>query len=54
MRRAVRRIAAPAGRAICTPIVAAGGDYLLPVDDNQPALQEDLAALYAPLAADGA
>jgi hypothetical protein len=41
-------------RAICTQIVAAGGDYLLPVDDNQPTLREDLAAVFSPLAADGA
>jgi hypothetical protein len=41
-------------RAICTPIVAAGGDYLLPVDDNQPTLRDDLAAVFSPLAADGA
>jgi hypothetical protein len=40
-------------RAICTQIVAAGGDYLLPVDDNQPTLREDLAAVFSPLAADG-
>jgi hypothetical protein len=39
-------------RALCTQVVAAGGDYLLPVDENQPALRADLAAAFSPLAAD--
>lgn len=29
-------------REVCTQIVAAGGDYMLPVKENQPALREDL------------
>jgi hypothetical protein len=40
-------------RALCAQVVAAGGDYLLPVDENQPALLTDLEAAFSPLAADG-
>jgi DDE_Tnp_1-associated/Transposase DDE domain len=36
-------------RAICEQIVAAGGDYLLPVKENQPALLADLRAAFSPL-----
>ena len=36
-------------RALCEQIVAAGGDYLLPVDENQPALQAAIAAAFSPL-----
>jgi hypothetical protein len=39
-------------RDVCTQIVAGGGDYLLPVDENQPTLQDDIAAVFSPLAAD--
>jgi hypothetical protein len=39
-------------RAVCEQIVAAGGDYLLPVDENQPALLAAVAAAFSPL--DGA
>jgi hypothetical protein len=40
-------------RALCAQVVAAGGDYLLPVDENQPALLADLEAAFSPLAGDG-
>lgn len=40
-------------RALCAQVVAAGGDYVLPVDENQPALLADLAATFSPLAGDG-
>ena len=40
-------------RALCAQVVAAGGDALLPVDENQPALLADLAAAFSPVAADG-
>jgi hypothetical protein len=40
-------------RDVCVQIVAAGGDYLLPVDDNQPALLEAAAAAFSPLERDG-
>lgn len=39
-------------RTLCTQVVAAGGDYLLPVDENQPTLRADLAAAFSPLAID--
>jgi hypothetical protein len=39
-------------REVCTQIVAGGGDYLLPVAENQPALQADLAAAFSPLEPD--
>jgi hypothetical protein len=41
-------------RALCAQVVDAGGDYLLPVDENQPALLADLEAAFSPLAGDGA
>jgi hypothetical protein len=40
-------------RALCAQVVAAGGDYLLPVGENQPALLADLDAAFSPLAGDG-
>jgi len=36
-------------RGICRQIVAGGGEYLLPVDGNQPTLREDVAAAFSPL-----
>jgi hypothetical protein len=39
-------------RVLCVQIVAGGGDYLLPVKDNQPTLHADLAAAFSPLPAD--
>jgi hypothetical protein len=41
-------------RDLCAQIVARGGDYLLPVDENQPALRADLEVAFSPLAGDGA
>ena len=41
-------------RAICARIVANGGDYLLPVDDNQPTLRAELEEAFSPLAGPGA
>jgi hypothetical protein len=38
-------------RGVCEQIVAAGGDYLLPVDENQPALRESLERSFSPLGA---
>jgi predicted transposase YbfD/YdcC len=38
-------------RDLCEQIVLAGGDYLLPVKDNQPALQRAIADLFMPVAA---
>lgn len=35
-------------REVCEQIVAAGGDYLLPVKGNQPALRADLAHAFSP------
>jgi hypothetical protein len=40
-------------RGLCRQIVAGGGDYLLPVDGNQPALREDVATAFSPLDGDG-
>jgi len=40
-------------REVATQIVAGGGDYLLPVKDNQPSLRADLEAAFSPLAPDG-
>ena len=37
-------------RDVCEQIVAAGGDYVLPVKDTQPALRESLARAFSPLA----
>ena len=36
-------------RDLCAQVVAAGGDYLLPVDDNQPALLADAEAAFSPM-----
>jgi hypothetical protein len=41
-------------RAVCEQICAAGGDYLLPVKENQPALLADLEAAFSPTGARGA
>lgn len=41
-------------RAVCLRIVAGGGDYLLPVDGNQPALLAAVEAAFSPLDDDGA
>lgn len=41
-------------RDLCDQIVAAGGDYLLPVKENQPALLADLAEVFSPLGTDDA
>lgn len=40
-------------RAISRQIVGGGGDYLLPVDDNQPALLADARAAFSPVGAGG-
>jgi hypothetical protein len=37
-------------RALSRRVVEGGGDYLLPVDDNQPTLREGIAAAFSPLA----
>jgi hypothetical protein len=39
-------------REICEQIVAAGGDYLFPVEENQPALRDSVARAFSPLAGD--
>jgi hypothetical protein len=36
-------------RNLCQAIVAGGGDYLLPVDSNQPTLRDDVATAFSPL-----
>ncbi|MCC6420709.1 MAG: ISAs1 family transposase [Gemmataceae bacterium] len=36
-------------RSISAQIVAGGGDYVLPVDENQPALREGIAVAFPPL-----
>lgn len=41
-------------RELAQQIVAGGGDYLLPVKDNQPSLRADLEAAFSPVATDGA
>ncbi len=41
-------------RAICRQVVTAEGDYLLPVDDNQPTLRAELEEAFSPLAGPGA
>lgn len=41
-------------REVAQQVVDGGGDYLLPVQDNQPSLHADLAAAFSPLAPDGA
>jgi hypothetical protein len=40
-------------RTLCQQVVAAGGDYLLPVEHDQPTLRADLETAFSPLAADG-
>lgn len=35
-------------REVCRQVVAGGGDYLLPVKENQPTLQQDLADAFSP------
>lgn len=35
-------------RAVCDQIVASGGDYVLPVKENQPALRDSLARAFSP------
>ena len=35
-------------REVCEQIVAGGGDYLLPVKGNQPALYQDLVEAFSP------
>ena len=37
-----------ASATLCAEVVAAGGDYLVLVDGNQPTLQADIAQLFAP------
>jgi hypothetical protein len=39
-------------REVCEQIVAAGGDYVLPVEENQPALRESLEHAFSPLGRD--
>ena len=39
-------------REVCDQIVAGGGDYVLPVKENQPALRDSLARAFSPLAAE--
>lgn len=34
-------------RDVCTEVIAAGGDYVLPVKENQPTLRQDIAAAFA-------
>lgn len=41
-------------REVAQQVVERGGDYLLPVKENQPTLQADLAAAFSPLAPDRA
>jgi hypothetical protein len=36
-------------REVCRQIVAGGGDYLLPLKDNQPALRRDLMEAFSPV-----
>ena len=35
-------------REVCQQIVAVGGDYLLPVKENQPTLHQDLVEAFSP------
>jgi len=37
-------------RAVCEQIIARGGDYLFPVDGNQPSLESEVAEAFSPLA----
>jgi DDE_Tnp_1-associated/Transposase DDE domain len=41
-------------REVCEQIVASGGEYLLPVKENQPALLADLVATFSPAGSGGA
>jgi hypothetical protein len=41
-------------REVAQQVVDGGGDYLLPVKDNQPTLHADLEAAFSPLGGDGA
>jgi hypothetical protein len=41
-------------RAICAQVVAAEGDYLLPIDQNQPTLRTEAEEAFSPLARRGA
>lgn len=41
-------------RAVCAQVVAAGGDYLLPVDENQPTLRAELEEAFSPMGERGA
>jgi len=38
-------------RAVCQQILEGGGDYVLPVKENQPALRESLVQAFSPVAA---
>ena len=38
-----------AQREVCAQIVAAGGDYLFPIKENQPVLHADLAEVFSPM-----
>jgi hypothetical protein len=40
-------------REVAQQVLDGGGDYLLPVKDNQPTLHADLAEAFSPLAGDG-
>ena len=40
-------------REVCQQVVGGGGDYLLPVKDNQPTLYRDLADSFSPLETEG-
>lgn len=48
--RLVTGDAALTQRNVCTQIVAAGGDYLFPVKENQPQLRADLELAFSPVA----
>lgn len=50
--RVVTGDALSANRSVCRQVVAAGGDYLVPVDANQPTLLADLETVFSPVAAD--
>ena len=41
-----------AQRTVCQQVLDGGGDYVLPVKENQPALRESLAQAFSPLAAE--
>jgi len=48
--RVVTGDALPTQRAICEQVVKAGGDYLLPIDENQPTLRREVAEAFSFLA----